>query len=38
MVGVKQTKQARNLVEKLMEHPLSVQLVRLKSPGKSALD
>jgi hypothetical protein len=38
MVGPKQTKLDSDLVEKLMAHSASVQLVKLKSPGKNALD
>lgn len=38
MVGPKQTKLDADLVEKLMAHSSSVQLVKLKSPGKNALD
>lgn len=38
MVGPKQTKLNTDLVEKLLEHSSSVQLVKLKSSGKNALD
>lgn len=38
MVGAKQTKLDSDLVEKLMAHSASVQLVKLKSSGKNALD
>ena len=38
MVGPKQTKLDTGLVEKLMEHSTSVQLVKLKSSGNNALD
>ena len=38
MVGAKQTKLDADLVEKLMAHSLSVQLVKLKSSGRNALD
>ncbi|MDF1660086.1 MAG: PIN domain-containing protein [Verrucomicrobiales bacterium] len=38
MVGPKQTKLNTDLVERLMEHSACVQLVRLKTPGKNALD
>lgn len=38
MVGAKQTKLDSDLVEKLMAHASSVQLVKLKSSGKNALD
>jgi hypothetical protein len=38
MVGAKQTKLDSDLVEKLMAHSSSVQLVKLKSLGKNALD
>lgn len=38
MVGPKQTKLDSDLVERLMAHSASVQLVKLKSPGKNALD
>lgn len=38
MVGAKQTKLDSDLVEKLMSHSSSVQLVKLKSLGKNALD
>lgn len=38
MVGAKQTKLDSDLVEKLMAHSSSVQLVKLKSSGKNALD
>ena len=38
MVGPKQTKLDSDLVEKLMAHSASVQLVKLKSAGKNALD
>jgi hypothetical protein len=38
MVGPKQTKLDSDLVEKLMAHSASVQLVKLKSSGKNALD
>lgn len=38
MVGAKQTKLDSDLVEKLMAHSSSVQLVKLKSSGKDALD
>jgi len=38
MVGAKQTKLDSDLVEKLMVHSCSVQLVKLKSLGKNALD
>lgn len=38
MVGPNQTKLDTDLVEKLMEHSASVQLVRLKSSAKDAVD
>lgn len=38
MVGPKQAKMDSDLVGTLMEHSASVQLVKLKSPGKNALD
>ena len=38
LLGAKQTKLDAGLVEKLMEHAASVQLVRLASSGKNALD
>jgi len=38
MVGPKQTKLDSDLVEKLMAHSASVQLVKLKSSGQNALD
>lgn len=38
MVGPKQTKLDSDLVERLMTHSISVQLVKLKSSGKNALD
>lgn len=38
MVGPKQTKLDTDLVEKLMEHSASVQLVKLTSSGRNALD
>jgi len=38
LVGPKQTKVSVDLVEKLFEHALSVQLVRLAAPGRNALD
>jgi len=38
MVGAKQTKLDSDLVEKLMAHASSVQLVKLMSSGKNALD
>jgi hypothetical protein len=38
LVGSRQTKLDASLVEKLFEHAVSVQLVRLTSPGKNALD
>ncbi len=38
LVGPKQTKISVDLVEKLFEHAVSVQLIRLTSPGKNALD
>jgi hypothetical protein len=38
ILGAKQTKLDAGLVEKLMEHAASVQLIRLKSSGKNALD
>lgn len=38
MVGAKQTKLDTDLVEKLMAHSSSVQLVKLKTSGKNALD
>jgi hypothetical protein len=38
MVGAKQTKLDSDLVEKLMAHSCSVQLVKLKASGKNALD
>lgn len=38
MVGPKQSKLDSDLVEKLMAHSASVQLVKLKSTGKNALD
>jgi len=38
LVGPKQTKLDVSLVERLFEHAASVQLVRLKSAGKNALD
>jgi len=38
MVGPNQTRLNTDLVEKLLEHSASVQLVRLKTSGKNALD
>ncbi|MFZ4600493.1 MAG: PIN domain-containing protein, partial [Terrimicrobiaceae bacterium] len=38
LLGAKQTKIDAGLVEKLMAHAASVQLVRLESSGKNALD
>lgn len=38
LLGVRQTKLGTELVEKLMAHAASVQLVRLESAGKNALD
>ena len=38
LLGARQTKLDVTLVEKLMEHAASVQLVRLASSGKNALD
>jgi hypothetical protein len=38
LVGPRQTKLDVSLVEKLFEHAVSVQLVRLTSSGKNALD
>ncbi len=38
LVGAKQTKLDAALVEKLMEHAASVQLIRLASSGRNALD
>ena len=38
LLGAKQTKLDAALVEKLMEHAASVQLIRLASSGKNALD
>src|SRR3954471_10219744 len=38
LVGLRQTKLDVSLVEKLFEHAVSVQLVRLTSAGKNALD
>jgi hypothetical protein len=38
LVGARQTKLDVSLVEKLFEHAVSVQLVRLTSAGKNALD
>jgi len=38
LVGPRQTKLEVSLVEKLFEHAVSVQLVRLTSAGKNALD
>lgn len=38
LLGVRQTKLDTGLVEKLMAHAASVQLVRLESAGKNALD
>ncbi len=38
LVGPRQTKLAVSLVEKLLEHAASVQLVRLTSSGRNALD
>jgi hypothetical protein len=38
LVGPRQTKLDASLVEKLFEHAVSVQLVRLTSAGKNALD
>jgi hypothetical protein len=38
LLGSRQTKLAVSLVEKLLEHAASVQLVRLTSAGKNALD
>lgn len=38
LLGAKQTKLDARLVEKLMEHAASVQLIRLASSGKNALD
>jgi hypothetical protein len=37
-LGAKQTKLDAELVEKLMEHAASVELIRLTSSGKNALD
>lgn len=38
LIGPRQTKLDVSLVEKLFEHAASVQLVRLASPGRNALD
>jgi len=38
LVGPRQTKISVDLVEKLFEHAVSVQLVRLASPGRNAMD
>jgi hypothetical protein len=38
MVGEKQTKLAADLVEKLLEHSASIQVVKLKSSKKNSLD
>jgi hypothetical protein len=38
LLGARQTKLDAGLVEKLMEHAASVQLIRLASSGKNALD
>ena len=38
LLGSRQTKLDVSLVEKLLEHAASVELVRLTSPGKNALD
>src|SRR6266851_8365695 len=38
LVGPRQTKLDISLVEKLFEHAVSVQLVRLTSAGRNALD
>lgn len=38
LLGAQQTKLDADLVEKLMEHATSVQLIRLTSSGKNALD
>src|SRR6266705_1756357 len=38
LVGPRQTKLDASLVEKLFEHAVSVQLVRLTSSGRNALD
>ena len=38
LLGARQTKLDASLVEKLMEHAASVQLVRLTTSGKNALD
>lgn len=38
LLGAKQTKMNTTLVEKLLEHAASVELVRLASSGKDALD
>jgi hypothetical protein len=38
LLGAKQTKLEIGLVEKLMEHSAAVQLIRLTSSGKNALD
>lgn len=38
LLGAKQTKLDAGLVEELMEHSASVQLIRLASSGKNALD
>lgn len=38
LLGAKQTKLDVGLVEKMMEHSTSVQLIRLASSGKNALD
>lgn len=38
LVGARQTKLDVSLVEKLFEHAVSVQVVRLTSPGNNALD
>ena len=38
LLGAKQTKLDAGLVEKLMEHAASVQLIRLTSSGRNALD
>jgi hypothetical protein len=38
LLGAKQTKLDAGLVEKLMEHAATVQLIRLTSSGKNALD
>ena len=38
LMGAKQTKLDADLVEKLMAHAASVQLIRLTTSGKNALD